>query len=183
MNIDTAAEALDSLSDAELIDNLLSKKDDIYFAILYDRYITVTYRKCLSYLENEDDAQDVVQKVWIAVYFALPDFRREAKFSTWLFRITVNHCLNFLKAKKKLVPLESIAEVSVSSETARSDAKIDVTNLFNTLSHSERVLLHLKYVEELTYDEIAEVFEVSTSAVKMRTARLKKRLQQQGEYS
>lgn len=149
---------------------------------MYDRYIAVTYKKCLSYLENENDAQDVIQKIWIAVYFALSDFRHDSKFSTWVYRITINHSLNFLKRRRTFISLEEYDNISGEDDFQTADAKVDVTNLLEQLSKEERVLLNLKFVDDLTYEEIAEELELGVSAVKMRIARLRKQLQLQADY-
>lgn len=175
-------EDLSGLSDEMLIKQLLKTKDDRYFEHLYDRYISLTYKKCLSYLEDEVDAQDVIQKVWIAVYFALPDFRQESKFSTWIYRIVVNHCLNHLKSRRNFVSLDTYDSPSQKDELQTADTKMDVTNLLARLSKEERVLLNLKFVDDLTYEEIADALELGVSAVKMRINRLKQRLQLQADY-
>ncbi|MFH0972934.1 MAG: RNA polymerase sigma factor [Patescibacteria group bacterium] len=153
------------------------------FEKLYDKYIDIVYRKCLSYLENYEDAQDAAQEVWIKVYFALSSFERRSVFSTWLYRITVNYCITALKKRKYFFSLNELEEAGFEIEDLYPNIEIlisnreDVTKVLSVLSKDMEVLLLMKYAEGYTYDEIAQITGLGVSAVKMRIARAKKQLQ------
>jgi len=125
--------------------------------------------------ESEADAQDLTQEIWVKVYFALDNFRFESRFSTWLSRITINRCINYLKRRGKLVFSENIEEVENGS-LPKINHCLDVTKLLSRLSKETKALLTLKYIDGVSYEEIAEVVGIGVSAVKMRIARAKKKL-------
>ncbi|MEA1970100.1 MAG: RNA polymerase sigma factor [Thermodesulfobacteriota bacterium] len=162
-------------TDKDLILSFQQTQSQKTFEILYDRYASFVYRKCLIMTESEVDAQDLTQEIWIKAYFALDTFRFESKFSTWLGRITINTCINYLKKRGKFVFSGDIEE-SENGSLPNIDDCLDVTKLLSQLSIEIKVLLTLKYVEGLSYEEIAEASGIGVSAVKMRIARAKKQL-------
>lgn len=160
-------------SDEELIRSFVQTRSNQAFESIYDRYSTFVYRKCLILAENEQDAQDLAQDIWIKVYFALDGFRFESSFSTWLRRITVNRCINYLKTKGRFISSEGVEEDGIQPTI---NNHLDVTKLLSQLSKETRVLLTLKYVEGYSYEEIAEITTMGVSAVKMRINRAKEEL-------
>jgi len=162
-------------TDKGLILSFQQTKSNKTFELIYDRHATFVYRKCLLMTGSETDAQDLSQEIWIKVYFALDKFRFESKFSTWLSRITTNRCINYLKRKGKLDFSEDIGEI-INGSLPKINLRLDVTKLLSRLSITTKVLFTLKYIEGLSYEEIAEATGTGVSAIKMRIARAKKDL-------
>ena len=86
-------ENLSSLTDDQLVERT-KQGNKKAFGTLVKRWQRQVYSQCLRQLRNPLTAEEVAQDVFISVYKAIPSFRAEAKFSTWLFRITINHCKN-----------------------------------------------------------------------------------------
>jgi len=153
------------------------------FEQLYNQYTDVVFRKCLSYLRNKEDAEDVAQEIWVKVFFALSKFEQKSSFSTWLYRITANQCVNQLKKRKAFLSIDELTGegFEIKDETQDILTKIsnthDVTKTLSLLSKDMKALLLMKYMDEYTYEEIAEATGLGESAVKMRIVRTKKQLQ------
>jgi len=88
-------------TDNELIEYILKSGDTNYFGELYDRYSNKVYRKCYAMVQNEADAEDLTQTILIKTMLNLGKFRGNSSFSTWLYRITYNACLDHFRLKKK----------------------------------------------------------------------------------
>jgi len=161
--------------DEDLILSFQKTQSNKTFEFIYDRYASFVYRKCLFMTESEADAQDLTQEIWVKVYFALDNFRFESRFSTWLSRITINRCINYFKRRGKLVFSGDIGE-SENGSIPKINHFLDVTKLLSRLSKETKALLILKYIDGVSYEEIAEITGIRVSAVKMRIARAKKKL-------
>ena len=161
--------------DKDLILSFQKTQSNKTFEFIYDRYASFVYRRCLFITDNEADAQDLTQEIWIKVYFALDNFRFESRFSTWLSRITINRCITYLKKRGRFVFSENIEEIENGS-LPKMNHYLDVTKLLSRLSKETKALLTLKYIDGVSYEEIAEVVGIGVSAVKMRIARAKKKL-------
>lgn len=165
----------DDATDEELILFFLRTRSNRIFELIYDRYSFSVYRKCLLLTENEHDAQDLAQDIWIKVYFFLDRFKFEARFSTWLKRIVVNRCINHLKAKQHF-KFSNDVEKDEHVAAPKINNHLDVTKLLSQLSRETRALLILKFVEGYAYEEISEMTGLGISAIKMRINRAKKEL-------
>lgn len=169
------------MDDHKLIQLFQATGKKEYFEPLFDKYIDISYRKCLSYLGNTEDTEDAAQEIWTKVYFSLPSFRAESAFSTWLYRICVNHCINVLKKRKSFVSMDELKISGFEQYDEKIDIEInisnqeDVTKVLFILSKDKELFL-MKYVEGYTYEEISQVFGIGVSALKMRIARAKKKL-------
>jgi RNA polymerase sigma factor (sigma-70 family) len=166
-----------------LVQNFNRTGDRECFEQLYTKYTDIVFRKCLSYLKNKKDAEDVAQEIWVKVFFALPKFEQKSSFSTWLYRITVNQCINALKKQRIFVSLDLLFDKGFDIKDEGEDIfsmisdKQQVTEVLSILSKDMKAFLLMKYVDEYTYEEIAEATGLGESAIKMRVARAKKQLQ------
>lgn len=168
-------------SDSAQINNFLRTGNIDYFNQLYDRYANLVFRKCLSFLKSPEDAQDAAQEIWVKVYFSLAKFENKARFSTWLFRITTNHCINHLRQRRVFVSLDFLTQSGFEVKAPHDlfnavSAESSVTKALAHLSKDIRALLLLKYVEGYTYQEIAQITGLGVSNVKMRISRAKEYL-------
>lgn len=103
-------------SDSELIARYLKEQNPEYFSALYRRYGGKVYAKCISMLNDEALAHDAVQDIFIKVFLNLSKFNEQSSFSTWLYSITYNFCIDMIRKKKKI-------PVLLSDDVSRIDRK------------------------------------------------------------
>ena len=89
-------------TDNELITRFLADQNPEHFTLLYRRYAGKVFAKCISMLSDEGLARDAVQDIFIKVYLNLARFNEKSSFSTWLYSITYNFCIDIIRRKKKI---------------------------------------------------------------------------------
>ncbi|RYD78103.1 MAG: RNA polymerase sigma factor [Sphingobacteriales bacterium] len=149
----------------------------------------MVYNAALSIVQNETDAEDVTQEVFIDVYEHLNDFRQEAQLNTWIYRITINKALDFERRRKRqkngglLKRIFSVREeeepVSFDHPGASLDNKEKAAILFKALKklpENQQVAFTLHKIEGLPYKEVAEIMETSLYAVESLMGRAKTNL-------
>ncbi|MBU1636506.1 sigma-70 family RNA polymerase sigma factor [bacterium] len=124
-------------------------------------------------LGNDQDADDVAQEVFIKVYTALQDFRGESAFYTWLYRITVNLCLNRLRSRKtrSFFGLDAIEQIMPSSESADRGAEASelqklARKAISELPEKQRIVFILRHFHELPHAEIARIVDREVGTIK-----------------
>jgi len=166
------------------------------FEALVSRHKEKVYGLAYRMMRTQQDAEDVAQEAWIKVYHALPNFRGEASFTTWVHRIAVNAALDALHKQKRQ------AEVSCATaggdeaqpknlllvypntdgnpdQEALSKELIEcIEDAVRQLPDKEMSLIVLREFQELSYHEMAETLRISLGAVKMRLHRARKSLRQ-----
>jgi RNA polymerase sigma factor (sigma-70 family) len=171
------------LADKDIVKKLQETSDRAYFERLYSRHAQKVFWRCMSYLRNKEDAEDATQEIWVKTYFALEKFEQKSLFTTWLYRITANHCVNCLKKRKEFISLDALKEEGFELKDKRKSTieeatrKDEVTKALSRLSKHTKALLLMKYVDGYTYEEIAQKTSISPSAVKMRIMRAKEQMQ------
>ena len=154
------------------------------FADLYREHSKAIYFLALRYLGDAQRAEDVTHDVFLKVYRKLDEFRGEAAFRTWLYRITINHCHN-LQGSWHNRHIVTAADESLADATpAASDSPLRILeikelgqrihNTMEALSPEYRLLLLLVADEELSYEEIAELTAQSADAVRGKLHRARK---------
>jgi RNA polymerase sigma-70 factor, ECF subfamily len=164
-------------TDHDLVD-AITQGDIQAFEGLYDRYAGKVLKRCFFICVNQEEARDLMQEIWIKVFLHLHDFKKQAAFSSWLYRLTTNHCLNYLKSKAHS---EQSRTQHTSEELIHEDptSKIEVHHLLQKLPMEDRTILAMKFMGEYTYEEISAVCEISVSAAKMRVSRLITKLREE----
>ncbi len=173
----------------DIIRRCLKGEGDSY-AVLVDRYKTMVYNLAYRMLGDEDAAHDMAQESFISAYGALRDFRFDSKFSSWLFRITLNKCRDVLRARKEMLSVDDIREITPSREQTPEQAASShqtgdaVQQALGALPDDYREVIVLKHIEELDYREISDILGVGVNALKVRAHRgremLKKLLEERG---
>lgn len=166
-------------ADELLLDRLRQREEDAFNEIvrLYgDKVFSLVFRL----LGNRSEAEDIAQEVFVTVFKSVDTFRGEAKFTTWLLRIAVNHAKNRIKYLGRR-PNESGGLESVPDAPSRlvaPDAALEAAELedimqkaINALGEEQRVVLLLRDVEELSYEEICEITGLAEGTVKSRLHR------------
>ena len=145
------------------------------------------YNLCLRMAANPDDALDLSQEAFIKAWRALGQYQFEANFSTWLFRLTSNVCIDFLRQKKRRQETSLTENYDDSDEGAElslpdcaplpeqqaitNETKIELARAMGQLAPDHREILQLRVVEDLPYEQIADILGVRVGTVKSRLAR------------
>jgi len=154
--------------------------DESTFRLLVQRHKEKVRNIIFLTLGDSDSVDDIAQEVFITVYKNLKNFRFESLFTTWLYRITVNKCKDYLRKKnvrKIFVPIkEASREFRNDSVTEQSDISKFVMNAISKLPQKLKVPLLLKDIEGFSYQEIAETMECEIGTVKSRIFRAREGL-------
>ena len=163
------------------------------FEALLQRYQSRIYAHALRMTENEQDAFDVSQNVALKIYKALPSFREEARLSTWIYQVTRNACLDFLKKRRPQTSLEELAEqgielpaaetYSVEKSSLLAEKKMAVKRAICALPASQKSILILRDIEGYSYEENAILTKTTLGTVKSRISRARGMIRQAlGEF-
>lgn len=159
-------------TDEQLIAQV-AKGDEKAFEQLVQKYQQAVFSTIYRYIGNSDDVQDLAQEVFIKVWRNATKFQGKAKFSTWLYRITANHCINYRrKNKHKHASLDEMAEQGQTPDALivepdwkqTRDAAL-IRTAVDELPERQRMALILAQYEGQSYKEIAEIMQVSVSSV------------------
>ena len=150
------------------------------FGELVEQYRDNVYRLAYRMCGNAYDADEAAQEAFVAAWRALPNFRGDAKFSTWLYRLTTNAAIDVMRREKRhqtvgdgeMVDLADDAD-SPQETVERTEQQEAVQKALATLSEEYREVLLLRYMEELDYAEIADVLQLPSGTVKSRINRAK----------
>lgn len=179
------------MNERELI-SLLKKKDRESFKIIVETWQDMVYNTALGILQNEGDAEDTAQEVFIEVYESISSFKEESKFSTWLYRITVSKSMDHIRKKKRKKRFAFIQSLYGKNDGAMIEPpdffhpgvslenKENASVLFKAiekLSSNQKLAFVLSKIEGLSYIEIGEIMKLSDSAVDALLQRAKKNLQ------
>lgn len=171
-------------TDQFYIDKILAN-DTQAFAILVNRYKNMVYTLVLQLLKNKEEAEEVSQDTFIKIYKNLGKFKGDSKFSTWVYRIAYNTCLDRIKTYKKTrntVGIDEFTQNQVRTlETAfdlmdRADREQSIKECLQKMPEDDATLLTLFYYEELSLTEISKVIGIEPNTVKVKLFRARKRL-------
>jgi RNA polymerase sigma-70 factor (ECF subfamily) len=152
----------------------MEKKENQGFDTLYERYKKMVYRHCLVSTLNKEDALDLFQEIWLKVYVNLAKFREIEKPGAWIKTVTINTIKDYLRRKKQSV--SEFPLILVESVEEKLGKKMSIKETLKKLSPQERYLLFLRFYEEKSYQEIAQLFATSEGAIKMKISRILKKL-------
>ncbi|WP_345005628.1 RNA polymerase sigma factor, partial [Snuella lapsa] len=176
---------ISELTDEKLVDAIVANNDTLLFEVLYDRYAKVVYNKCLGFSKNADEAEDLTQDIFLKLFVKLGSFKGKAKFSTWLYAFTYNHCVNYVtrntpkKIEKQSANYQEIENIPDEEIDDRSFLNMKLKKLkqaMDLISPEEKMILLLKYQDLLSIKEIESILGIGESAVKMRIKRAKNKL-------
>ncbi|MDC8003912.1 sigma-70 family RNA polymerase sigma factor [Aureisphaera galaxeae] len=142
------------------------------------------YRLALQMLHNQHDAEDAVSDFYIKVLEKKDQFSKYDNLKGALIRSMKNHCINLLKSKKRLLPLEEIpSEITDATNPIFSDDKrlALVQTIINELSEKQRIMIHLRMIEGYSMKQIAEIMEEKVNTVEVNISRARKRIRTEYE--
>jgi RNA polymerase sigma factor (sigma-70 family) len=172
-------------TDMEVIARIL-KGDQQAYAELVGRYQHYVFTLALKYCQNREDAEEVAQDIFIKVYRSLADFKGTSKFSTWLYTITYNTSVTFLRKKKlnvssidderTFMQLES-QESSFSANLVEQKTRVNrVNKAISQLSPDDAQIITLFYKGDQTLEEIGRIMGMEPNTVKVRLHRARHKL-------
>ena len=167
------------LSDAELVRTIKRRGavDERAVTALFQRHQRMVWSVCRRFMPTDLDAEDLLQEVFLRAYQGLPSYKGESKFSTWLYRIAVNTCLNDLRRRKLRVDAHTVPIDEHSrqldllhrrEERQRTESNEQVQAAMESLGEDARQALELRELEGRSYTEIAAHLGITISAAKMR---------------
>ena len=152
--------------------------DRVAFQQLFEAYKDKVYSVAFHFCGDESMASDAAQQVFLKLFSAIGQFRHDSEFTTWLYRIVVNTCVDEQRKRRRFVPFNPEVEVknmvtrsSQEESYSRREVAASVKAAIADLSPKLRLVILLKYVEGLSYEEIAEALGCSKGTVASRLNR------------
>ena len=177
-----------NLDDATILDGIRQGHSGAFRA-LYDHNADRVFRLAFQFLQNEAEAQNIVQETFIRVFRTIGRFRADSKLSTWIYRITCNLCLNEIKRGKTYNGLlKSFSETEMTTEKAQDQSFRHIQNqeqvhlvmkVVKNMEDRKRLTFHLFYVEEMKADDIADILEENRGTTLKRLKRIREEIVQQ----
>lgn len=163
-----------TLTDEELLPKLRNPETRSFaFHQMVEAYGERVYRHIRKIVVSHDDADDLVQETFIKVWNNLDKFRADSKLYTWIYRIATNEALQFLKKKKRVffVPVKDVSKelsrkLEADPQLSGDRIQLKLQKAILTLPEKQRVVFNMRYFEEMTYKDIAEVLGTSVGALK-----------------
>jgi len=157
------------------------------FEELVAKYQPKVFSMALSFTRNREAADDLAQEIFLKAYLALPRFHGKSEFGTWLYRISINHIRDFLrkKGRAKEVSLDDVPEISFSdreqAEKAEQERETEarrtlVQTFVRGLPEKYRVIVTLRDIQGLAYEEISRILKLSPGTVDSRLHRARRML-------
>lgn len=154
------------------------------FEVLVNQYKNMVYSIALKMMQNKEEAEEVAQDSFIKIFKSISKFKGDAKFSTWLYRITYNTCLDRIKKNKKFennYPIDNVVNIQIDDDNAfdqlvQEDQQKLIKKRMSLLKKDEQLILTLYYYEELSLQEISEVLNKNYNQVRVNLYRSRKKL-------
>ncbi len=138
--------------------------NEIAFNQIFNKYRSAVYSICYRFVRNTADAEDLTQEIFMKVYRKANTYNRKAKFSTWLYRVTVNHCLSF-KRRERNLPYTQLIKDEINF-VGRIELKKSIDQALLQLPKQQRMVFILRHFRQLSFNEIGEIMKISTGAAK-----------------
>ena len=181
------------MTENEFISELRNHSQKAY-AKLIDDFEQKVFATCISFVPNREDAEDIAQEVFVEVFNSIGKFKGNSKLSTWIYRITTNKCLEFIRkksTKKRFGFLQSITGNSVPVDKSAYFTEMNHPGILfenkeksetlfkaiNELPEAQKVVFTLCKVDGKSYEEVSEITEKSISSIESLMFRAKKNLQ------
>jgi RNA polymerase sigma factor (sigma-70 family) len=154
------------------------------YAHIINKYKNQLYATILRMTRNPHDAQDLVQEAFVKVYHQLDKYEGKGSFSSWIYRVTINYCMDEFRKKRYKMKQVDIDEEALANPNhpevifLKKEEHRQLEKLIQTLPEDERLILLLRYVNELSYQEISELVEMPLTHVRNKLHRSKKKMRE-----
>ena len=173
------------MKDQEKIIARARRGDADAFEQLVVAYREQVFRLALRMCGSEADADEVAQEAFLSAWKALPNFRGESQFSTWLYQLTTHAAIDLMRREKRQIAADDITEVSAADpapspqqQAEQSEQREIVRDAILQLAPEQREVVVLRFMEELSYEEIGAVLKLPSGTVKSRLNRAKAQLKE-----
>ena len=143
------------------------------FNLLVREYQERVYWHVRKMVIDHDDADDLVQEIFVKVWKNLPSFREDSKLFTWIYRIATNECLTFLKKKKRkyLIPISDVSKelnekLDEDVQVSGDEVQHKLQKALLKLPDKQRMVFNMKYYDEMKFSDISEITGTSVGALK-----------------
>jgi RNA polymerase sigma-70 factor (ECF subfamily) len=168
------------LKDEELVARYVESQKNIYFEEIYERYANKVYRKCYSFVYNQAKAEDFTHDIFLKLIVKIGTFKETSKFSTWLYSITYNFCMDQIRVSKKNQEVALEGDYEPADDYEDQDLMqmqgSQLNKSLEKIPSDEKALILMKYQDDFSIKEIADTLKITESAVKMRLLRSKEKL-------
>lgn len=162
------------MEDKELLEKLRNEESRNYaFNLLARKYQERIYWHVRKMVIDHDDADDLVQDVFVKVYKSIGKFREDAQLYTWIYRIATNECLTFLNKKRKrfFLPIGDVeGELNKKLDTSNNidgdEIQMKLQKALLKLPDKQRMVFNMKYFDDMKYEDIANITDTSVGALK-----------------
>jgi RNA polymerase sigma-70 factor (ECF subfamily) len=145
------------------------------FEEIYIEYSPKIFRVCMAYVNDREQARDLTQETFLAVWQHLSTFKNESKISTWIFRIATNNCLRAIEKSKRIKTIDLPSEIISSNDDSKME-KIDfLHSCIAELNEMDRIIISL-VLEDLPQAEIASIVGLSNTNTRVKIHRIKERI-------
>ena len=175
------------LTDEALVTEIVKNLNNELFGVIYDRYASKVFNRCLSLVKDRATAADLTQDIFLKIFAKLSSFKNQSLFSTWVYSITYNECIDHIRKSKKyrfFAPMDEAVHYLNNYTQDSEDYEEEIMQLgpdilkelMERISPQDKLLLLMKYQDKMTVKQIQNVINISESAVKMRLKRAKMKL-------
>lgn len=182
------------MDEKQFVADLRAKKREAYDQLV-DEYQKLVFNTCLSFVPNTTDAEDIAQEVFIEIYNSISKFKENSKLSTWIYRISTNKCLEFIRkknTKKRFGFMQSLGSASLPLDKThyftefnhpgiqleQKEQRETLFRAIDRLPEGQKIVFTLHKIEGLSYKEVSEITKKSISSVESLLFRAKKNLKQ-----
>lgn len=169
-----------SVKDEELVRLYLHTRQNAYFEQLYNRYVSKVYRRCYSLTKDSSQAEDFTHDIFLRIHSSLNRFQERSAFSTWLYAISYNYCMDQLRntSRTSTIELDEAAHnMPDINDTELLEQRLrHLSVVMENMTMEESLLLRLKYEDDLDIKEIARQYNLKDSAIKMRLKRTRDKI-------
>jgi RNA polymerase sigma-70 factor (ECF subfamily) len=145
------------------------------FEEIYTQFSPKIFRVCMGYVNDYEQARDLTQETFIAVWQNLPTFKNESKISTWIFRIATNNCLRAIERSKRVKITDLPLDLPVQEEEKQEEKLQFLYDCIAELEETERLIISL-FLEDVPQAEIAAIVGLSNANVRVKVHRIKEKL-------
>lgn len=145
------------------------------FEEIYEEFSPAVFRLCMGYVNDREQARDLTQETFIAVWKYLPGFRQESKLSTWIYRIASNNCFTALEKARRFEAVDFPENLAYEPDVSNDDKLLFLYKCISELEETDRIIISL-VLEDVHQEEIASIVGLTYVNTRMKIHRIKEKL-------